>query len=526
MAHAGRSSQVSTKCSRKLTASHVNFGTGATRSERDDWSDRGPRLRVPKLHTETDDRIPATVHGGISLCLALWRKLGISQMIDQHVHVLQRHKPYHESDHVLAHVVNLFVGGSCIEDQSSLQVDGAVLRLLGTNRFPDPTTSGDFLRRFDDTVNPGALDALRSVVDSVQDAVWAEFGRRCRRRLRELGSWGRVDLDSHIIPLCGSQREGAGFSYTKKWSYQPLLVTLANTGDILAVRNRPGNSPSAAGAEDLLRAHLPRVKQLFAKVVVRGDSAFDQMTIREACVECGAHFAHSARRYRDRIAVAEAIAEEGWTEWKPQKERRAEKRARRRDFRARQKGTNQRRQQALERNYRTISKERHWIAEVQRRPTPQEPPCRMIIVRERLNETWSTYQTSYYDFYVYRIVFTNLPESFTASDVVDEVYDRCDQEKVIEQLKNEIPMWRMPVREAAGNAAWAELARIAWSMSKWLGLLVLPLETLRWEYKRFRRAFVQVAAEVVLRSRQTWVRFNPSHRFVKEIRIAHTRLGP
>jgi len=517
---------VSTEYSGKLTASHVNAGTATTRSVRSDGADRGPRLQVPKLHTEVDDRIPATVHGGISLCLALWRKLGMSQVIDERIHVLRRHKPYHESDHVLAHVLNLFAGGSCIEDQGSLQQDGAVLRMLGTDRFPDPTTSGDFLRRFEDEVNPGAIAALRSAVDSVQDAVWAEFAARCRRRRRQLGFWGSVDLDSHIIELSGNQREGADFSYTKKWSYHPLLVTLANTGDVLAVRNRPGNAASAEGVEELLITHLPRVRQLFPNMVVRGDSAFDQGSIRQTCVEHGARFAHSAKRFPDRIAIAEAIPETEWQQWKPPQQRKADKRARKRGFRPRRKGTDQRRQRALDRNYHTISKDMQWVAEVQRRPTPHEPPCRMIVLRERQSETWSKYQTSYYDFFVYRIVFTNLPDSFTPSDVIDEVYHRCDQENTIEQLKNEMPMWRMPVREAAGNAAWAELARIAWNLSKWLGLMALPLETLRWEYKRFRRAYVQVVAEVLRRSRQTWVRFNPSHRFVKEIRIAHTRLGP
>ena len=510
----------------KLAASHVSSGTAATRSEAGTNVDQGRRLQVPKLHTEIDDRIPATVHGGISLCLVLWRKLKISELIDERVQVLRRHRPYHESDHVLAHVLNLFAGGSCIHDQKSLQQDGAVLRMLGTDRFPDPTTSGDFLRRFDDELNPGALDALRSAVNSVQDAVWSEFDRRRRRRRRRLGSWGRVDLDSHIIELCGNQREGADFSYTKKWSYHPLLVTLANTGDIVAVRNRTGNAPSAEGVEDLLETHLPRVKQLFSKVVVRGDSAFDRRSIRQICREHHAYFAHSVRRLPDRVDAAEAIAEDDWQEWKQPKARRAEKSARKRSFRPRRKGTDRRRQQALNRNYKTISKDTQWIAEVQRRPTDNEPPCRMIVIREKHNETWSQYQTSYFDFFVYRIVFTNLPDSFTASDVVDEVYHRCDQENIIEQLKNELPMWRMPVREATGNAAWAELARLAWNISKWLGLLALPLETVRWECKRFRRAYVQVAVEVVRRSRQTWVRFNPTHRFVKEIRVAHNRLGP
>ena len=65
-------------------------------------------------------------------------------------------------------------------------------------------------------------------------------------------------------------------------------------------------------------------------------------------------------------------------------------------------------------------------------------------------------------------------------------------------------------------------ATLAWT----LALLALPLHTVRWEWKRFRRAFVYVATEVMLRSRQTVLRFNPVHRYVPAILQAHARLGP
>jgi len=463
--------------------------------------------------------------GGISLLLSLWRKLDVSTAIDQNMHVLRRRKVYYESDHVLAHVLNLFSGGNCIEDQAALQQDCAVLRMLGTDRFPDPTTSGDFLRRFDESVNPGSLDALRSAVDAVQDLVW-ETLRTKRRRRAKLGHWGLVDLDSHIVPLTGDQKEGADFSYTGKWSYHPVLVTLANTSDVLAVRNRPGNAASADGVEELLEEHLPRVNGWFKEVVVRGDSAFDRAELRATCGRHGAHFAHVAKRRKDRTVRTQDISDDGWTPWQPQSRRRAEARRAAQEFRPRRKGKNRRRPRALSRFYLTKRKAAQWIAETTCKPTKDEPPCRLIIIRELVEETCTPSQRILFESYTYRFFLSDLPEEFSASDIVDQVYDRCDQEKTIEQLKNELVMWRMPVREAAGNAAWLEISRLAWSLGKALSMLVLPLETLRWEWKRFRRAFVFAAAEVLLRSRQTWVRFNPSHRYVPVLITAHARLGP
>ena len=385
----------------KLVASHVNSGTALPAAALRRAARGGRQLRTPKLHVELDDRLPATCFGGIGLLLALWRRLDVASIIDDRVSVLRRHKPYYESDHVLAQVLNLFSGGGCIEDQAALQQDRAVLRMLGADRFPDPTTSGDFLRRFDDDVNPGALDGLRVAVDAVQDEAWAML-RMKRRRRAKLGGWALVDVDSHIIPLTGNQKEGADFSYTGKWSYHPLLVTLANTSEVLAVRNRPGNATSADGVEDLLDGQLPRVQGWFKKVLVRGDSGFDRAALRAACTRHGAHFAVVARRRKGWTAMAQAVPEETWQSWAPPSRRRAEWRQAKRGFRPRRKGKDQRRQCALSRYYVTKWKDGQWIAEVACRPTKKEAPCRLIIIRELVRQTWSPNQPCLFESYGYR----------------------------------------------------------------------------------------------------------------------------
>ena len=74
------------------------------------------------------------------------------------------------------------------------------------------------------------------------------------------------------------------------------------------------------------------------------------------------------------------------------------------------------------------------------------------------------------------------------------------------------------------NSAWLEIGRLAWNLGKWLAQLALPAEVVRWEWKRYRKAFVYVAAEVVKRSRQVWVRLSPAHRFADTLVKAHARL--
>jgi hypothetical protein len=225
------------------------------------------------------------------------------------------------------------------------------------------------------------------------------------------------------------------------------------------------------------------------------------------------------------MALAQEVTEAKWRPWVPPSRAAAEEHRGAEDFQPRRKRPDLRRQKALARLYETKWKDGQWVTEVECTPTASEEPCRLIIIRELVKKTWSPRQPCLFKSYVYRYIVTDLPDTFSAGDVVGQTYQRCDQENIIEQLKNELAMWRMPVGEAAGNEAWLEIARLAWNLGKWLSLLALPIETIRWEWKRVRRAYVNVAAEVLLRSRQTWVRFNPSHRYVPVLIAAHTRLG-
>jgi len=481
-------------------------------------------LRTPKVHTEVSERMHATCLGGAALAVALWRRLDAARIIDKELHVLRRHRPYQESDHVLAQALNMVLGGTCLEDVTRLQHDPALLRIIGGDRLPDPTTAGDFLRRFDESINPGSLTALRAVVDELQRRAWARLRSGPKDRLRRLGGLVLVDIDSKIRAFTGNQKEGADLSYKGTWSHHPLLLTCATTQEVLAVRNRPGNAVSSAGAREMLLENLPRVAAGLGQAVVRMDAGFENTAMRRACQENGAYFVQAAAGRHERYRLLDQLPDEAWVEWLPSKERDRDGVAACETTRPRRRGRNLRRQTMLRRYKDDKTKGRHWLAEVECRPTKAEPPCRLIVIREEIRNQYSERQPPLFAHHEFRFVLTNLPARFTPSDVIDLSHDRCDQEKIICQLGDDIPMWRMPVREFAGNEAHLEIARLAWNMGKWLGLLVLPLESIRWEWKRFRSAFVFIAAEVIRRGRQTWLRFSPEHRYVGMLRAAHAKL--
>jgi hypothetical protein len=469
-------------------------------------------MRHPLLHLESDPRGEMTHYGGLVLAQQFVRRFGVAQRLDEALVLFKRHAPYHESDHVLALAYTLYADGRCLEDQAVLQGSEAIRRLVGACRIPDPTTAGDFLRRF----RGYDVERLSGVIDEVQEAVWSKLPGKVRRR-RKKHELALVDLDGHIKALYGAQKEGADFSYDRRWSYQPLVVSLGGSGECLKVVNQPGSARSSEAAAEAVQAVLPRVKRHFRNAIVRGDTDFDRSDIFNAVINEGAYFAIGGREYSNRAALAGAIAEKNWKPFFPRVARQERSGPSRCVY-----TRNWRRQKAAERGYRTLRTVKQWLSEIDYQPPGVDCLCRMIVRRILIEETDG--QGALFEHFRYRLVLTNLPRSYTAEEVVDLTYQRCDQENVIEQLGQGIAGWRMPVAEFRGNCAWLEIARLAWNLGKWIAQLALPSEVVRWEWKRFRRHFVYIAAKVLTMGRRLVVRLAGSHRFLPDILTAHARL--
>jgi hypothetical protein len=108
-----------------------------------------PIFTAGNIRYDVAERDRAISHGGIGAVHLLARRVGLVDAIDSNVHVLKVHLPYHESDHVLNIAYNLLCDGHCLEDLETLRNDEAYLDALGAGRIPDPTTAGDFCRRFE-----------------------------------------------------------------------------------------------------------------------------------------------------------------------------------------------------------------------------------------------------------------------------------------------------------------------------------------------------------------------------------------
>src|SRR5436190_1333807 len=203
-----------------------------------DWAPQDkPILTARNIHYELSSRDRAISVGGIGAMQQVAQKLGLAAAIDERLQLLKVHLPYSESDHVLNLALNALAGGTCIEDLELLRTSEGFLDALGAQRIPDPTTAGDFCRRF----TPEHVDVLQDVFNETRLKVW-------QRQPAAFFEQAIIEADGTEVETGGECKEGIGVSYKGTWGYNVLNLSLANTGEPLFLDNRGANCSSQQGA--------------------------------------------------------------------------------------------------------------------------------------------------------------------------------------------------------------------------------------------------------------------------------------
>ena len=223
-------------------------------------------LTSQKINYEIGGNVEATPYGGIFAMHRLVTRLGLVKAIDAALNLLKIHLPYHESDHVLTLAYSVLTGGTRLEDVDRLRNDVPLMNGLGAKLLPDPTTTGDFLRRFSEA----DIVALMDAINSIRPALWRGRGADL------VGEVVYLDADGTIVPTTGECKQGMNISYKGIWGYAPLLITLANTREVLYLVNRPGNAPSHLDAATWIDKAIALVRPYAKRVCLRGDTDFSR----------------------------------------------------------------------------------------------------------------------------------------------------------------------------------------------------------------------------------------------------------
>jgi hypothetical protein len=460
----------------------------AKRLERREWSEqRKPMLAARNIHYEMAERVRAIDCGGIGAFHTLARQTGLIATVDKAVRLLKRHLPYHESDHVLNIAYNTLTGGTCLDDLELRRNNEAYLDAMGAQRIPDPTTAGDFTRRFSEA----AVVALMEATNAIRPRLWRK--RLSRKERRE----AILDVDGVIAPTTGECKQGMGISYTGVWGYHPLLVSLANTLEPLYLVNRSGNRPSHEGAAEWMDRGVALVRQGgFAQVCLRGDTDFSLTAHFDRWTEEGVHFAFGIDAMKNLVERAETLENAAWRALG-----RPEKRSSGGLRRARPENVKER--IVKENGYQNIRLASEQVAEFAYRPTKCEQTYRVIVLRKNLSVEkgeHALFPDLRHFFYI-----TNMGK-LSAAEVVFFCNDRGHQENLIEQLKNGLNALRMPVGDLVSNWAYMVMATLAWTLKAWFALLVRHAQRrealLKMEFRRFLHGLVRLPAQIIRTGRR------------------------
>jgi hypothetical protein len=247
-------------------------------------------ITASNIHCELADRVQGLNAGGIGAMLLLARRIGLISDIDHNLHVLRKHWPYHESDHVLNIAFNIMAGGRRIEHIELRRNDEVYLNALGAQRLPDPTTEGDFCRRFSET----DVVTLMNAINQSRLRVWAQ---QPSTFLAE----AILDVDGTLVSTDAECKQGINIAYNGVWGYHPLLISLANTSEPLYLINRSGNRASYDHAAEALdkMINLSNVKPFIETLLVTDPVRQSRASSREASLAWGWATVTAKRGQRD-----------------------------------------------------------------------------------------------------------------------------------------------------------------------------------------------------------------------------------
>ena len=456
-----------------------------------------PVFRQAGCQYEIAERTRALAHGGIGAVHDMVVGSGLVEEIDDRLKLLKVHRPYHESDHVLNIAYNALCGGRTLDDIELRRNDEVFLDALGVEAIPDPTTAGDFCRRF----GRGDVEALMNAINATRLSIWKRQGSAFTE------ATARIDVDGSLVPTTGECKEGMALSFKGIWGYHPLLVSLANTREPLFLVNRSGNRPSYEGAAGYLDKAIDLCRQAgFEDILLRGDTDFSQIRHIDRWTDAGVRFVFGYDVRKGLKARADDLEAEEFAELN-----RHAKRAFVTEDQRRARQPRVKEEFVRLKGYKNIVLRSEDVAEFEFRPRGCSRPYRVVVLRKNLTEMKG--EQALFDDVRYFLYITN-DRSLTTEQVVFEANDRCNQENLIEQLKNGVRALHAPVNTLNANWAYMVMASLAWTLKAWMALS-LPIaprwrakheaERDRWlhmEFRTFRNAVIDVPAQILRTGRR------------------------
>lgn len=397
------------------------------------------RLRIASLRraVKGDLRIEfvqqdLTSYGGLELLRRYFRLLDLHRRIRQAFSAYGLGGDYGAARLLLLIVTLFVVGARRLEHLRYLAHDPLVARLCGLARLPSERTVVNWLKQFTQA-------ALQAVITLNSALLYEQIERLGLPRLT-------IDVDGTVVRTGGQVAwafRGFNPHHRKDPSYYPLLAHLAQTGQILRLRNRPGNVHDSAGAVPFLRDLIRELRARFGRGLLlefRMDAAFFQRAILTLLARAGCEYAIKVGFWQ-------------WTGLKP-----------------------------------LVAAQRHWeritgdvsAFETQLPLTPWGLTLRVVVYRKRVaHATRKNFQLDLFSpddgHCEYSAVTTN--KALTPAALWAFMAGRGAQEKTFAELKGEFALDVVPTNHYGANSAWQQVSVLAHNLLR--GFQLQTLATLK-----------------------------------------------
>ena len=460
---------------------------------------RSPMIRPSATKVELAEKQQAVHCGGIGVIMQMIKQLDLRKHINAAAPVFKVHAPYDEADHVFNIALNLLAGGTCLEHLELRRNDEAYLDALGAERIPDPTTAGDFCRRFSSV---GLLQWMQGV-NRARRTVW-------KQQPDDFFDQATIEADGTMVETYGEKKQGIGMNHEGKWGYHPLVVTLAETQELLYLANRSGNRPSHEHSAFYFDLAIEECRKAgFRKILLRGDTDFSLTENLDRWDDDNVQFVFGFDANKKLTGIADSLKENAWTPLRRDKPSSDKPRARRPNYKE---------QFVEQKGYENQKLRAESYAEFEYRPTKCKRTYRMIAVRKEIDVMSGQqllFEKERYFFYI-----TNESESEQPSrQIIRHGNRRCNQENTISQLKA-CHALAAPLDNLESNGAYMMFASLAWTLKIWSGMMIrvkgnpaqrekrkaVRKRVIWMEFATYLNSLMQIPAQIIRSSRQTTFR--------------------
>jgi len=259
-------------------------------------------IRPATTKLELSEKQQAVTCGGLAAIMQLIKTVELRRELNASAKVLKLHLPYDEADHILNIALNLLAGGTCLDHLEHRRNDEAYLDALGAERVPDPTTAGDFCRRLSAT----QLILVMQGINRARQLVW-------RQQEDAFFDCATIEADGTMVETTGEKKQGIGINYKGQWGYHPLVVTLAETQEVLYLANRSGNRPSHEHSAFYFDLAIEQCRKAgFRKIVLRGDTDFSSSEHLDGWDEAGVKFILGFDANKNLCRIADNLPKNAW----------------------------------------------------------------------------------------------------------------------------------------------------------------------------------------------------------------------